>query len=536
MLGCSVFDCALRTPKAGGGGGSPALNTSVAAPVLTRSSSVSTHPPVINASIPADAQAGVYSVEMEAGSDATFATTTLDDVLTISDAQASAGVVTDSNFSAFTSGIGYARARLLWSASGSSYFTSWSNVVGWGDTSSPTITTLASQTTTEQAPLSVALTANKTIASWSIIGGNDQLQFQISGSTLQWIGNGVEFYGAPADFNADNIYEVTVQATDLFGNTATLALQVTVTAIDSTPNSFSFTPVTGAATTTQYTSNTVTISGLQAGFNIASSVDQGQYSKNGGAWTNAGSFTVANGDTLAVRVTSSGSASTAVTANVTVGTFTAAYIVTTAGVSKLSSTTGIDKSTYLNVATPFYQFIHNASVGALCGVRPTAPASVGKFHVEWVINHVRNTLWVGVCDSGSITSFATFNGSIPGSSSVPGMSIRVTPGVPAGVDATFNGSTVTWSLPGNWAVGDAVILEVNETTNVVDVYFYRTATGTSTKIGTATLSGVYIPAAWYSFGAGGQGDGTTGNSDCATYNPGNSTFLMTPSATYAAYG
>jgi hypothetical protein len=90
---------------------------------------------------------------------------------------------------------------------------------------------------------------------------------------------------------------------------------------------FTFTDVTNATQSTVYTSNTITISGL-GGASNAYSVSGGTVSKNGGAYSGS-SGTVVDGDTLAVRVTSSAGLSTAVNCTLTVGTLSDTYTVTT---------------------------------------------------------------------------------------------------------------------------------------------------------------------------------------------------------------
>ncbi len=107
------------------------------------------------------------------------------------------------------------------------------HLVGFGgptvtDTTAPTITSSASVSVNENATLSHSLTADETV-NWSIVGGTDQAQFEISGSTLRWSSNGTRDYEAPADANTDNAYLVTVRAIDLSGNHADQAVTVTVT-------------------------------------------------------------------------------------------------------------------------------------------------------------------------------------------------------------------------------------------------------------------------------------------------------------------
>jgi hypothetical protein len=98
------------------------------------------------------------------------------------------------------------------------------------------------------------------------------------------------------------------------------------TVTDTVPSPFAFTDVTGATISTVYTSNTATISGLTGTATIR--VTGGTISKNGGAFSSAQN-TITNGNTVAVRVTSSASYSTAVNAVVTIGGVSDTYTVTT---------------------------------------------------------------------------------------------------------------------------------------------------------------------------------------------------------------
>lgn len=98
---------------------------------------------------------------------------------------------------------------------------------------------------------------------------------------------------------------------------------------DTTPDAFTFTDVTGATVSTLYTSNLITISGLSASTSASATVTGGEYQKNGGTWTAAGSFTVLNADTVKVRATSSATGSTTTNVTLTVGGVSDTYSITT---------------------------------------------------------------------------------------------------------------------------------------------------------------------------------------------------------------
>jgi len=99
---------------------------------------------------------------------------------------------------------------------------------GGPDVTPPTITSANTASVAENATLAHSLTANEAVT-WSIIGGADQAQFEISGSTLRWASNGTRDYESPADADGDNAYVVTVRATDGASNTTDQTIAVTVT-------------------------------------------------------------------------------------------------------------------------------------------------------------------------------------------------------------------------------------------------------------------------------------------------------------------
>jgi hypothetical protein len=97
---------------------------------------------------------------------------------------------------------------------------------------------------------------------------------------------------------------------------------------DETPDAFDFTDVTSVAQSAQQTSNTITVAGLGDGVGVAVTITGGTYSKNGAAYT-SDAGTAVNGDTFAVRHTSSASYSTAVNTVLTIGTGSSTFTSTT---------------------------------------------------------------------------------------------------------------------------------------------------------------------------------------------------------------
>lgn len=118
-------------------------------------------------------------------------------------------------------------------------------------------------------------------------------------------------------------------------NTATVSVgatqdtwSVTTRAGDSTPDAFNFSDLTGVELSTLSASTAITPSGYEIA-TTASVTGSGspQISINGGAWTTSG--TISPGQTIAVRLTSSASFSTALSATVSIGGISDIWSVTT---------------------------------------------------------------------------------------------------------------------------------------------------------------------------------------------------------------
>ena len=68
---------------------------------------------------------------------------------------------------------------------------------------------------------------------FTITGGADRALFTLTGAALAF--KAAPDFEAPADANKNNVYEVTVTASDGYGGTVVLALKVTVTNASGTP-------------------------------------------------------------------------------------------------------------------------------------------------------------------------------------------------------------------------------------------------------------------------------------------------------------
>jgi hypothetical protein len=112
------------------------------------------------------------------------------------------------------------------------------------------------------------------------------------------------------------------------GTSSPVDWNASTTGPDTVPNAFTFSDVTGAALSTLTTSSAITISGINSGSAVSvSGSGSPQISIAGGTWATSG--TITNGQTLAVRLTSSPTAGTMLTATVTVGGVSDAWNVTT---------------------------------------------------------------------------------------------------------------------------------------------------------------------------------------------------------------
>lgn len=95
---------------------------------------------------------------------------------------------------------------------------------------------------------------------------------------------------------------------------------------DTTPDAFSFTAQTGVAISSQISSNTITVAGIDAATSI--SISGGDYQIDNGSWSSSPG-TVTHGQTVTVRHTSSASYNTTVSTVLTIGGVSATFSTTT---------------------------------------------------------------------------------------------------------------------------------------------------------------------------------------------------------------
>jgi hypothetical protein len=216
------------TPLFAGAPGQPAVDLQAASDSGASSSDDVTNvaTPLFDIDLPSgfgdarDAVAGdVLQLEI---SDGVGFTDPIDD--TLDAGEVAADVVALPPSAALAEGDYFARARLVRGAR----VGPWSATLAFTiDLTAPVISTGAAQSVNENATLAVTLAADESVT-WSLTGGADQAKFEISGTTLRWLSNGVKDFEAPDDANTDNAYVVQVTATDLAGNLTNKTITVTV--------------------------------------------------------------------------------------------------------------------------------------------------------------------------------------------------------------------------------------------------------------------------------------------------------------------
>jgi hypothetical protein len=209
------------------------------------------------------------------------------------------------------------------------------------DPCAPTVNVF-SFTPVTNAPLNTVISSPNTITVGGIGAGTANIT--ISGSNGEYSINGGSFTSAAGtvqDTNTVRVRQTSANATDTTTSTnltiGSVSGTFNVTTPDTIPNSFSFVDQSGIAPGTQNVeSNTITVLGIDTGVTIAISIAGGEYSKNGGAYTNAVG-TVQLNDTVKVRQNAAATGGTTSNTTLTIGGVSDIFSITTSG--GLSSTT-----------------------------------------------------------------------------------------------------------------------------------------------------------------------------------------------------
>jgi len=123
------------------------------------------------------------------------------------------------------------------------------------DTTPPTVTNTAFTAAENQTAIGT-LAANEAVT-WSKVGGVDSATVSIAAATGVISFNSAQDFESPTDVGADNVYNVTVRATDTAGNITNQAITITVTNVVDTSsfNSFSISGTPAFRTVVTITAN-----------------------------------------------------------------------------------------------------------------------------------------------------------------------------------------------------------------------------------------------------------------------------------------
>lgn len=118
------------------------------------------------------------------------------------------------------------------------------------DTTAPTITSSANYSALENQTSVGTATANESVT-WSKVSGVDSTTVSIASASGVITFNIAPNYEAPTDVGSNNVYNLTIRATDLFGNTTDQAISISVTDVIETA-SFNTFSLTGSVTTASF--------------------------------------------------------------------------------------------------------------------------------------------------------------------------------------------------------------------------------------------------------------------------------------------
>lgn len=197
---------------------------------------------------------------------------------------------------------------------------------------------------------------------------------------------------------------------------------------DTTPNSFTFIDQTNAVANATVTSNSITVSGINASTSI--NVTGGKFSINGGAFRTS-STTVSNGNTVRVQQTAASSSNTTTNTVLTIGGVSDTFSVTTAAGGNLDTTPdafSFTAQTNLAVSTAV-----TSNTITISGINSAAAISVSGG--SYSINGGAFTTASGTISNGNTVALRVTTAATAGTTS----NVVLTVG---GVFATFSATTV----------------------------------------------------------------------------------------------
>lgn len=246
------------------------------------------------------------------------------------------------------------------------------------------------------------------------------------------------------------------------GVTDTWSVTTAAAPADTTPNAFTFTDVANAALSTLTTSANVTIAGISASTPVSVTGAGAEISINGGAWGTSGNIT--NGQTLAVRTTSSGLFNTATTATVDVGGVTDTWSVTT-----MADTTSPVWTTAAGTI---------ATINTAAALSANVVGTDNSGNVSYL--KTGGDSWISVSGTGAVT------GTAPGSAATYSVTVRLSDVAGNFVDRTFSVVVNAPATGCTWTVASAA--EANSWTSVAHGAgkFIAVATGGTNRMMTSS--------------------------------------------------
>jgi hypothetical protein len=297
----------------------------------------------------------------------------------------------------------------------------------------------------------VALFTTQTSNTITISGINASTSVSVTGGTYSKNGGGYTSSAGTA-VNGDT-FAVRHTSSGSFSTSVNTTLNVggvtdtftsTTLAADTTPNQFTFTDVSNVARSTTQTSNTITISGLNTSTSV--SVSGGTYSKNGGAYTSSAG-TAVNGDTFAVRHTSSGSFSTSVNTTLNVGGVTDTFTSTTEAAPAIVAP-AISSVTHNNATASSVTATVNLSSAGSGGTLEYAQSTVNSLpSTGWQssasFSHPRNTTRYYWASQNRNTSGFSSSASLSVGYLSPDLSVTLTP---TSRSLVYNATSTTFTI------------------------------------------------------------------------------------------
>lgn len=225
------------------------------------------------------------------------------------------------------------------------------------DVSSVALSTLSTSNTITVAGLSTGISVPVSVA-----GGLYKKNTGTFIGTAGTAANG-DTFAVQATSSSSNSTSVNVTLT-IGGVTDTYTITTLSLGSEASPSPFTFVNVSNAALSTLSTSNTITVGGLGTGISVTVSIVGATYSKNGGAFVGT-TGTATNGDTFAVRLTSSSSNSTSINGTLTIGGGIGTYSVTTVALGVNSTPNQFSFIDVTNAALSTLSTSNTITVGGL---------------------------------------------------------------------------------------------------------------------------------------------------------------------------